>query len=304
MLKLGSDPEIFAHNGTHVVPAFYALGGDIEVELPFGKAYCDGAAIEFTVQPSDNPTTVAQNIWSNIFSLCSFLQERGYKPSLISNAYVGRYIPQLPKEYGTRASLQILGCQADVRVYSWGEDIRRPDPKEYPYRTIGTHIHLELGALAKNWPYVQFLTAYLDALLGTAGIYLLEGDQPAKDRNKLYGKSGTIRVKTKEKDGYDGVEYRTLPTQSVLSSQIATHTFFEMAELVRDVIFEIYTNGGFSALRDGLGGVEGMKNIAQAIDAHNSKECRRLAKLVSDRIGLYVHQLENLIIPDNYELGG
>lgn len=294
MFTLGSDPEIFAvrrDNGI-IEPAFVALGGDLDLMLPYGTAYCDGAAIEFTVQPTDEPNEVVYRIWDNLHAIQNHLPN--HRLSLKSNADIGAFIPMLDESYGKRASLQILGCQKDQRVYDWVKEIERPDPKVYPYRTIGTHIHIELGAYSKDWALVQFITAFLDAIIGTAGVYVLEGDQAAKDRNILYGKAGTIRVKEKDADGYDGLEYRCLPTHAVLCNVDASIAFFTAAQQTAARVIDIFERDGYSELLKRLGGVEQLKYMTQAID-EQSMECFDIQSAIANNIGIDVEPLRNTV---------
>lgn len=303
-LTLGSDPEVFAWNIDHVVPAYFALRGDVDVDLPFGKAYCDGAAIEFTVEPNKDPANIARAIHTNLEEIQRYLRNHrtSMALSLVSNADVGQYIDYLPEEFGKRASLQILGCTKDIRVYSdWTEEIVRPDPKVYPYRTIGTHIHIELGeAYAQNWNLVQFITAYLDAIIGTTAVYVLQGDQPARERNILYGKSGTIRIKEKAVDGYDGIEYRVLPSHAVLCDPHTTYVFFEAAQRTAQHVIDTYEKHGFAALIKGLGGIDFIKQTSLAIDDHDASLCFDTQHTVSRISGIDVDELQNIIVPATY----
>jgi len=300
MYTLGSDPEIFVLDttGSHVVPAYFVMGGDIDWRLPYGKAYPDGAAIEFTVEPAKSPEIITERIWDNLRSIKSILPN---DISLKSNADVGAYIPLLPENYGKRASLQILGCQKDIRVYDWLENPVRPDPKVYPYRTIGTHIHIELEEYAENWPLVQFITAYLDAIIGTAGVYVLEGDEAAKARNVLYGKSGTIRLKNKADDGYDGLEYRTLPSHAVLSSPAATFAFFDAAQRTTERVIQVFEAEGFPTLLKGLGGLENLKELTLCLDEH-AMACFDQQQFIANNVGIDIYDLQNLSVSRDYIL--
>lgn len=308
MITLGSDPELFAHDGKNVVPAYFALGGDVDVALPYGSAYCDGAAVEFTVAPSDDAREFVNNLKTNLLAIQEHMWSRGFEPSLISNAFIEpRYIESLPERFGKRASLQILGCSADARVYPWVDDVPRPDPKTYPYRTIGCHIHVAIGEMITQWPYVQFTTAFLDAALGTAGIYVLGDDEPAKLRNILYGKSGTIRVK----DAYQAIEYRTLPSQAVCASEQCARTFFSLAQETARVAEGIFKEGGYGLMRDVLGGIEQMHQLVDAIDSHDVETCRQLQQSFSDRVGnildmstfaALIHDSQNLSVLPDYKM--
>lgn len=296
MISIGSDPEVFAVDETgQTIPAYFAMDGDVDWQLPFGTAYPDGAAIEFTVTPSNSAEELSNRLYLNLIRIRNNLVEKGLRVSLESNTDVSDFIPLLPEEYGKRASLQILGCNEDIRVYDWVDEVKRPDPKAYPYRTIGTHIHLELGEeLCSNWPFVQFLTCYLDAVVGTAGVYLLEGNESARLRNVLYGKSGTIRIKKKSSDGYDGVEYRPLSSHAVLHSKDSIYTFFSTAQQVTANVITLFEEQGYAGLLQGIGGIDGIKTVQQCLDTYNTEVCISIQKVISRNLEIDVVPLSGL----------
>lgn len=313
-ITLGSDPEVFAcHQESaspeFVKPAYFVLGGDIDLDLPYGKAYADGAALEFTIDPSSDPDEMANRLGANLMALEAEVISRGYRISLVSNGEIAyEEIKALPESFGKRCSLQILGCAPDVRIYHWVSNINRPDPKEYPYRTIGCHIHVGIGPMVESWPFVQFVTAFLDASIGTAGVYLLANDRPAQLRNYLYGKSGTIRVK----EAYQAVEYRTLPSQVVCCTRQAAKAFFGLAQETVYLAHQIYDRGGFTLLREALGGMDGMKETQEAIDNARSRarhaQTRFQDRLIAilgdeaDRFNQLVGEVSNIVIPGNYQM--
>lgn len=293
-MMLGTDPEVFAYDVSKkkVIPAYFALGGDVDVELPFGKAYPDGAAVEFTVEPSESGAEIAQRIVANLDAIQERLDQQGLRISLLSNATVKEYIPQLPEELGPRASLQILGCNKDLSVYEkagWVQTRNRPDPKVYPDRTIGTHIHVEIPEdLAGHWPFVQMATSYLDAVLGTSAIRVYGGDLPTRQRSLLYGGAGTIRLKTKAEDGYNAIEYRTLPSIAVLSrGATSAAVYFDTAKKVVERAEKMWREGyanqsaeeedvklatALRACVDDLGGINAIRSMVTSIQKFDSNE--------------------------------
>ncbi len=279
MFTLGSDPEVFAWDSTalRAIPAYFAMGGDVNWELPHGMAYPDGAAIEMTVRVSEDAAAIASYIHENLAMIRLRLkEERGLDLSLVSSTSFAEYIPQLPEEFGKRASLQILGCNKDIRVYDFPDfgEIVRPDPKVYPNRTIGCHVHIGLGEkLATDWTFVQLLTAALDLTLGNFSVSLLRRNVAARERHILYGKSGTIRQKNKDEDGYDGVEYRVLPSEAVLRDEDTTIQVFETAQEVAVRMAALYASADLRKCIQFLGGVEEMRETAINIDNFNWCSC-------------------------------
>lgn len=269
---LGTDPEVFAVdvNG-FVIPAFFALGGDVDLELPHGTAYPDGAAVEFTVTPDQDPAVMAGRVFENLRAIAEFLAANGgLRLSAVSNADIGAYIPQLPESY-KRASLQILGCDADSRVYPWTDtQADRPHPREYPFRTLGGHIHVGVEpAIMKDDLGYALVVACLDYGLGTAGTYLAD-DLPSRDRKKLYGSAGTIRLKY----AYSAIEYRVLPAKMLCVDQHIAQVSFAMARACADWAQETMAHRGADYLLKRLGGLNGLARLQEAIDTHDVDACR------------------------------
>lgn len=306
-ISLGTDPELFVENEDgSVLPAYFAIGGDVDIALPYGKAYCDGAAVEFTVDPSNDPYEITQRLGANIRALQAAI---GKPITSRSNGFVAQhYIDALPESYGKRASLQILGCDADVRVYDWAQPIQRPNPKFYNYRTLGGHIHIGVGTQVLNdIPLVTFTTAAADLMLGTAGTYLC--DEPeSRDRKKLYGKSGTIRIKE-----YGAIEYRPLPSKVLTSNAAIAYHCFALAQKVGWFVGEFLnrTENDYIALLALLGGVEKLQALTTAIDEHDVKACRKMqleAAQAFDAINYspgFLPHVESMLameLPDNFQL--
>ncbi len=268
-ISLGTDPEFFIeHKDTSIIPAFFALHGDRDVDLPHGHAYPDGAAIEMTVDYDHSPACLAEKLGNNVRVLQELL---GQKLTVRSNGYVAqKYIDELPEAFGKRASLQILGCSKDCRVYPWAEPIKRPDPRTYPYRCIGGHIHIGVGReVTRNEPLVSYIVALCDVLLGTAGTYLAD-DQESRDRKKLYGKSGTIRIKE-----YGAIEYRTLPAKALASNYTTAYHMFALAQKAAWFAQAAVQNDeSMTALHDLVNGTAHMRSVSTAIDDHEVRLCR------------------------------
>lgn len=302
-VTLGTDPEFFVERTTGVIPAFYALGGDRDIALPFGEAYCDGAAVEMTVEHANDPAIMAMRLGANIRALRTLVDG---DLTVRSNGFVAQqYIDALSPDYGKRASLQILGCDRDVRVYPWAKDIERPDPKTYPWRTLGGHVHIGVGKTAiTNLTQVNYTVALCDALMGTAGTYLCD-EQESRDRKKLYGKSGTIRLKE-----YGAIEYRALPAKALASTPgLAVH-MFSLAQKIGWLVGAVMHEGA-SALLDLLGGYDTMFAVSTAIDEHDVPACRSFQREIVKRVdahaqapnlGAHVLAIQSMQLPVNFGL--
>jgi len=280
-ISLGSDPEVFAKDSSgKFIPAYYALGGDVDVELGDGdNAYCDGAAVEFTVKFDYDPAIIARRTMDHLRKIDEHLRNTsGTRVSLQSQADFKEFIPKLPMSLGKRASLQILGCDADTVVFDWVHPIEKPDPRRYPYRTLGGHIHVGVGTEAiLNIEVIQYIVAGFDMLLGTAATYLSD-DQYSRDRKKLYGKSSTIRVK----DSYGAIEYRTLPAKALVHDQTTAEMFFSLAKKSAYNVLHGIDKFGAYDMFDKLGGIDIIQATTAAINDHNVGDCRELqAKALS-----------------------
>lgn len=303
-VTLGTDPEFFVETPDGVLPAFFALGGDVDVTLPFGTAYCDGAAVEMTVDHSGDVATLTSRLGANIAALQAHLDTA---LSVRSNGYVAPwFIDQLPEQVGKRASLQVLGCDRDMRVYPWAEEIERPDPKTYPWRTVGGHIHIGIGQEAiQNLALVNFTVAFCDLLIGTAGTYLCD-EQESRDRKRLYGKAGTIRLKA-----YGAIEYRPLPAKALVSTSDLAFHMFSLAQKIGWFTRSAFAAMGVEGLLDLAGGYEAILAASTAIDIHDVAQCRAIQQAVAQRldalpesphVGMHVAALQQLCLPPSFQV--
>lgn len=230
--SFGADVELWAVTDKHVsynpkrhdiVPAYYALGGDVSYNLPYGRLFPDGAALEFTVTPS-TLEQLTQRIDANIFAISELIRMRGYLLDDISFGYVGiEKIHSVPME-GTslnptdrdrRVCMTILGCSPDMNVY--GRLIRRPDPKKFPWRSIGGHIHIGLPPEFLNYELFEALVSLLD--LNLKPIFDKYFTRNDRERTRLYGVYGTFRAKIY------GVEYRSIPSRFLTNPELRNIVF-------------------------------------------------------------------------------
>lgn len=236
----GADIEVFAVAEDHVdrdprrhniVPAYWALGGDVRLPLPYGELYPDGAACEFTVEPARTLEELAQRIAENVRAIEEILARNDLRVSSVSYGYIGvdkiHSVPmeneRFPTERDRRVCMTILGCHADENVYR--RYISRPDPKKFPWRTLGGHIHYSFDYRSRE--VIEGLVTRIDLRLHP----FLEAEYNKNDRarNKLYGLYGTYREKPY------GLEYRTLPARFVVDARLRKEVF-ERIDDALDVI--------------------------------------------------------------------
>lgn len=269
---LGSDIEVFGYKTGQradvVTPAFDILEGDVDIELPYGKVYPDGAANEFTVEPSSDPTVMADRIFANYSAISELMAKRGYSPSLCSYAYVGKNnIDRFPESFGKRASLQILGCNADFRIYPGVEETKRPDPKVFEYRTLGGHIHLSLPDLAEDKDKLVKLQCYGLALDATVGLFTTintPGDDE-RQRRRMYGLSGTYRTPVY------GFEYRVPSAKALLLNKDRCRKIFAMAKIAVDMIAErIERVGIMDAIQPMVVNSSSIRTAIDGVDRENA----------------------------------
>ena len=270
VIMFGSDPEIFARKDGMFIPAYVAMGNaDKEYYLSHGELVADGAALEFTVTPTDSIYGLVENIGMNLIDTNTLIQKlSGSELSAAPSANFADWIPQFPPDYGPRCSLQILGCDPDICAY--GPPLERPDPVIYPYRTTGGHLHFGIGVdLVKDERFLYYLIAHLDRTIGALSTVYNNSDD-AKRRKELYGRAGYYRV------NYDisTVEYRTMPAMALLHSPDVTETLLNIAESV--VEWCVDNADDFKTLHRNTGGYGRITACQEAIDDHDVRACRDL----------------------------
>jgi hypothetical protein len=94
-----------------------------------------------------------------------------------------------------------LGCQPSKNVY--GRKHIQKDGTKYLIRSAAGHIHLGSEALTKGKIDHEKLIKIMDVLVGNTSV-MIDRDQLAAERRKVYGRAGEWRVQP------HGIEYRTL----------------------------------------------------------------------------------------------
>jgi len=326
---LGSDPELVAVAESDSIlrqygledrllglpiPAYYAMGvqnvDHPDIVLPHGTLTPDGMAVEFTLTPTSDVETMVTNLRGNLQATRNLLAARGVKLTVEPHFPADMaYIDRLPPEFGKKCSLQILGCAPDFCVYDSVEIPDRPDPKQYPFRTSGGHIHVQVGEkIISDNALLTYTIAAMDSVLGTASGFLCTSPQ-ALQRMALYGSAGMCRVNT---DLWT-FEYRTLPAQALVQTEQVARLMFTAASAVCGHIMDVVEAEGQSATVKYLMSIFGsysevLDRLVPAINQHNMDECRELNARVGDRLSGYatiastIQALQSYVLPESFDL--
>jgi hypothetical protein len=218
------------------------------------------------------------------------------------------YIDALPPSMGDACSLQILGCAPDFSVYGI-DPPQRPNPCVYPYRTLGGHIHIEMGEnFMKDRAAMSYLVAGLDLLIGTGNTYLCTSPQ-AFDRKKLYGQAGMVRAKDTI------VEYRTLSAQALIQTPVVCELMFEAAQRLAGFMHDIYEQvpqeEAIQTFIRMIGDYDHLINtVVPAINSHDITTCRTLQeafvrRLPSDAmLAEVISDMQRYTLPGDFDLHG
>lgn len=197
---IGADPEIFVTDARGALVSAYGLVPGTK-EAPYkvakGAVQVDGMALEFNINPADNPKEFKDNL-NTVMNKLEKMISPHYKFAIEPVAEFGlELINEQPKE------ARELGCMPDYNAYT-GAPNPRPNA-EVDFRTASGHVHVgwtkDVDPLhPEHFEACCWLTKVLDAYLGIPSL-LWDGN--AK-RRELYGKAGSFRPKPY------GMEYRVL----------------------------------------------------------------------------------------------
>lgn len=295
------------------IPAYYALGvsdpTDTRIQLPHGVLTADGAAVEFTVTPTNDVAELVRRIKMNLARTQQIIAPVGTLSLEPHFPIAFEYIDRLNTDFGKQCSLQILGCAPDECVYFDLELPDRPDPRAYPWRTSGGHIHIQVGtSLLEDRAALCYTVAALDSVLGTASGYLCTSQQAA-DRMRLYGSAGMVRTNSV----LGTVEYRTLPAQALIQTEIlATHMFTaaqEVCGLMHDIYMSMSQPEAIREFEKLFGSYGEIRNsVVPAINQHDVDACRRVQESVGNRLSEYatitavIDKLQAYVMPNDFDL--
>lgn len=241
-ILVGCDPELFVRNtetGKFVAP-YQMIPGDKHAPhpVPDGAIQVDGMAVEFNIEPAQSKDEWLGKIAGVRASLKAAIPE-GHELVVVPTAdFDPDYWDTLPKE-----ALEI-GCVPDFNVYT-GQENPRPDPKGQFFRSAAGHVHIgwtkdkaidDVDHIADCVEVAKQLDFYLGIPSG-----LWDREQR---RRQLYGKAGSIRVKSY------GLEYRTPSnmwlTNTALTGFVYDATIAAVTDLFEGVALRTKFNEGWA----------------------------------------------------------
>lgn len=199
-ISFGCDPEGFFQKGGKIIGAEKVIPAD-GLTTGYGRpVVLDGVQFELNPQPRYSVRDLAQNI-SGAFGLL-----KNHLKSVPEVTCCWKGVIEVEREELDSLSpkSRILGCAPSENVY--GHKPFTIDPKTYPKRSAGGHLHL--GVVGTNFfdyhtDERSRLVPLLDIFVGNTCV-LLDRDPNAAERRQNYGRAGEHRKPT------HGLEYRTL----------------------------------------------------------------------------------------------
>ena len=248
----GGDPEIFLVHGDG---SLFHAWEFLPKKSPDKQIYWDGAQAEFNPLARACLIEYMGQLRTQLYNLLGMARKVDSKATL-SLQNVMKLSPKVLKE--TADEFLLFGCSPSENVY---KDFGAPlDPKTYPFRACGGHIHSGLNGV---WDPKQAPDAVMacDAITGIAGVALAEDiDDP--ERRRTYGKAGEYRLPK------HGLEYRVL-SNFWLCHPAIMHLVHEMH---RQAI-RIGNSGLFQILWD-----TPMDEVRQVINTCDVKGARKIIK--------------------------
>lgn len=190
-MRIGSDPELFYHDGKKFVSAIGKIGGTKAEPLRILGGFAlqeDNVSVEFNIPAVDS---VEKWVWAHQLML-EEIAERGAKFGLKPKAVSSAIFDDV--ELATPAA-QVFGCDPDFDAWELSPNPAPFSPKKN-LRSAGGHIHI--GTDLDNRMRIK-MVRLADLLLGIPLAFL----DRESERRELYGRAGACRIKPY------GVEYRT-----------------------------------------------------------------------------------------------
>ena len=200
IVTLGADIEEFVVHNDKIIPVCGLIGGtkDTPIETPNGAVQEDNVTVEYNPRPASSEDEFVHNVLAARQDARDILSKLGLT-TIAQSSHI--FKPADLVACGSAA--MTFGCVPDYSVHGdTGQYSPPPDPFT-GLRTAGGHIHFGSGI---NEELSHNIIKWADVLLGVPSVIL----DPDKQRRDMYGKAGAHRLKHKDVDTYDGVEYRTL----------------------------------------------------------------------------------------------
>jgi hypothetical protein len=143
----------------------------------------------------------------------------------------------------------------------------------------------------------------LDQTLGAAGTLLCHS-QEAKERLKLYGWAGQVRINP----DIGTVEYRTLPAQALVQTPQLCHMIFEAASCIGAWSKNIYENSQSDFIKIGnefIGSYDAAAYAARCVIDHDLSGCRDILERSQRFFNIPVlFDLQRYEMPNHFYLEG
>lgn len=201
--SLGSDPEIFITTDKgEIIPAWSVLPNS-KKPLPtrgyMMSAYHDGFQAEWQVYPQTCIAYMGDGMQAGLREILNHVRKTHPTAKLDASPVMvvpGNIMEKTPDEHNQ------FGCLPSMNIYGHhGEVIE--NPKEFPFRFAGFHLHVAQNAGAKTPEWVDGIVKECDRWAGVISVAALAGLDNA-ERRKHYGLAGEYRLPN------HGLEYRTL----------------------------------------------------------------------------------------------
>lgn len=200
-ILIGTDPELFLHDGQEYISAHGYFPGTKETPFPVdrGAVQVDGCALEFNITPAKSAEEFDENISTVLEQMKDMVKDVNPSYSMVFEPYAKfdpTYFMLLP------VSSKILGCDPD---YTVSGRMQTPDPElqESPFRTAAGHIHIGWtnGANPIDEEHFALCRRIASAFMKTPGF--IPTTRNERERVKYYGRPGSFRPK------HYGVELRS-----------------------------------------------------------------------------------------------
>lgn len=227
-ILIGADPEVFVTTKSGTPRSAHGLIPGSK-EKPYavmgGAVQVDGMALEFNINPANNPVMFKNNIKGVMAQMEAMLPENRKIAIRSVATFEKKHMDKQP------ADAKQLGCEPDWNAYT--ESLNPAPDGNTRMRTAAGHIHIGWGNGfdVKSEGHLQacfLLAKQMDLYLGLPSLWF----EPDGRRQQLYGKPGTFRPKTY------GMEYRS-PSNWWLKSERTMEFAFNLARdgtrrLIRD----------------------------------------------------------------------
>ena len=191
--KYGCDPECFLTLGDKFVSAYGLFPGTKQepYKVDKGAIQVDGLALEFNIDPVDNPSDWNRNI-ETVLSQMKEMVSTVDKDLKINFTPVAKFDKKYFDETPTEA--KILGCDPDFDYT--GRTNPSPKLTNVPLRTAAGHIHIGWTEGENPKDMGHFEDAKFIASAFYMGCVFQQNTQAEQERLRYYGMYGSFRPKS------------------------------------------------------------------------------------------------------------